>query len=180
MTGDSITIPADLSELKIICYPDPRLAKVCTPIEQVDDTVRMLAGRMFELMFEAHGVGLAGPQVGITLQLFIASPTLDPDDLQVFINPKIISTEDTSEVEEGCLSLPDIHCNVKRAKIVTVEALDAYGSPFTVTADDLAARAYQHEIDHLHGRILLDRMGSLAKMANRRAIKDLQDQFAGE
>ncbi len=179
MTDDSKTIPADLSALKIIHYPDPRLAQICSQIEQIDQKIRMLADRMFELMFEANGVGLAAPQVGITLQLFVASPTLQTDDREIFINPKITSTEDTVEVEEGCLSLPGINCNIKRAKIVTVEALDAYGKPFSVTADELAARAYQHEIDHLNGRIILDRMGSLSKLANRRTIKDLQDQFAG-
>ncbi len=179
MADDSKTIPADLSALKIIHYPDPRLAQVCSQIEQIDQMVRMLADRMFELMFEASGVGLAAPQVGITLQLFVASPTFQPEDRQVFINPKITSTEDTAEFEEGCLSLPGITCKVTRAKIVTIEALDADGKPFSVTADELAARAYQHEIDHLNGRILLDRMGSLAKLANRRTIKDLQDQFAG-
>ena len=178
MTTDSKTIPGDLSALKIIHYPDPRLSVVCSPVEQVDDSVRALAARMFELMSEVNGVGLAAPQVGITLQLFVASPALEQDDLQVFINPEITAAEDTVEFEEGCLSLPGIYCNIKRAKTVTVEALGADGTPFSVTTDDLAARAYQHEIDHLNGRIILDRMGSLAKLANRRAIKDLQDEFA--
>jgi len=169
---------ADLDHLKVICYPDPRLLEVCTPVETVDESVRRLIDRMFELMFTQRGVGLAAPQVGLTVRLFVASPTFDPDDRQVFINPQITHTAGVQEGEEGCLSFPGISCKVKRRKIATICALDPDGNEFEQTGEDLTARIFQHETDHLDGRLLVHRMGSVARLANRRALKDLEAEYA--
>ncbi len=168
----------DLPSLKIIHYPDRRLQEVCTPIETVDDTVGRLAERMFELMFEARGVGLAAPQAGVTVRLFIASASFEETDRRVYINPEILSADGVQESEEGCLSLPGIFCNIKRPNIVTIKATNLEGEVFEQTAEGLAARIFMHEMDHLEGRLLINRMGSVAKLASRRTLKDLEDEYA--
>jgi len=170
----------DLAALEVIHYPDPRLTAICTPIEDVDDGVRALIDRMFELMFELRGVGLAAPQVGVTVRLFIASPDFGPEDRQVYVNPRIIDTQGVQDGEEGCLSFPGISCKVKRKKIATIRALDRDGRKFERTGEDLTARIFQHETDHLDGRLLVDRMGSVARLASRRALKDLEAAFADQ
>lgn len=168
----------DLAELEIIHYPHPRLAEVCTPVVRVDQHVVALIERMFELMFEGNGVGLAAPQVGLTARLFISSPTFDPGNRHVYINPQIIATEGSCDSEEGCLSVPGLTCHIKRAAMVTLRAMDLAGETFEQTADGLAARAIQHENDHLDGWTIVDRMGTVAKMANRRQLKELERKFA--
>lgn len=170
---------ADLTDLAVIRYPDPRLREACTPVEDVDDSVRALAKRMFELMFASRGVGLAAPQVGVTVRLFIASPTFEEDDRRVYIDPEIIALDGAQDGEEGCLSFPGISCKIKRKKIATIRALGLDGEIFEETGEDLAARIFQHESDHLDGKLLVDRMGSVARMANRRALKDLEGRFVG-
>jgi len=167
-----------IDELKVIHYPDPRLREVCTPVEEVDDSVRALIDRMFELMFESHGVGLAAPQVGVTVRLFIASPTFQPDDRRVYINPEIVAVDGMQDGEEGCLSFPGISCKVKRRKAAVIQALDRDGKAFKEMGEDLLARIFQHESDHLDGRLLVDRMSTVARLANRRTLKDLETTFA--
>jgi peptide deformylase len=169
---------ANLDALRVIHYPDPRLGEISTPLERVDDRVRALLNRMFELMFTGRGVGLAAPQVGINVRLFVASPTFEEDDRQVFINPEILSVEGKQEGEEGCLSVPGVNCRITRGNVVTVRALDAYGEPFEVTAEEMPARIYQHETDHLDGRLLIDRVGTVARFAHRRTLKQLEAEFA--
>ena len=169
---------ADLAHLEVVRYPDPRLTEVCTPVEAVDEPVRLLVERMFELMFQQRGVGLAAPQVGLAVRLFVASPTFDLNDRQVYINPQITHTEGTQEGEEGCLSFPGISCKVKRKKTATIRALGLNGSEFERTGEDLAARIFQHETDHLDGRLLVHRMGSVARLAHRRALKELEADYA--
>jgi len=169
----------ETGRLKIVHYPDPRLRETCAPVETVGDAVRALIDRMFELMFQFRGVGLAAPQVSVPLRLFVASPTFDPQDRHVFINPEIIDTQGRQDGEEGCLSFPGISCKIKRKRIATVRALGPDGQPFEKTGEDLFARIMQHEVDHLDGRLLVDRMGSVARLANRRALKELEAALAG-
>lgn len=167
----------DIPALKVIRYPDPRLTEVCTPIDEVDRHVVALVERMFDLMFDGHGVGLAAPQVGLTVRLFVASPTFDRGDATVYINPQIIATEGSGDSEEGCLSVPGVTCHIKRAAAITVRALNLAGETFEQTADELAARMIQHENDHLDGWTIVDRMGAVARMANRRQLKELEKEF---
>jgi peptide deformylase len=170
---------ADIESLQVIHYPDPRLMENCSPIETVDDEIRALAGRMRDLMFEAKGVGLAAPQVGVTVRMFLASPEFRPDETFVYINPEIVRTEGAMDGEEGCLSFPGIFCKVKRSAIITVRALGLDGEPFEQTLTELHSRIVQHENDHLDGRLLVHRMGSVAKLANRKALRSLEEEFAG-
>jgi peptide deformylase len=178
MSANHIIESIDLQELRVLRYPDPRLTKVCAPLEELNGPVGPLVERMFELMFAHRGVGLAGPQVGIGLRLFVASPAFEETDRRIYINPEIISLEGQQDGDEGCLSFPDIHCRIKRAQTVTVRAQSLDGTWFKETCADLAARIVQHESDHLDGRLLIDRMGTVAKLANRRALKELKEKFA--
>ena len=175
-SSDKIRL-ADPASLQVIKYPDPRLREVCTPVETIDEPLIQLVEEMWRLMLDNRGVGLAAPQVAVTVCLFAASPSFSPDDLKVYINPRIIEASGTVEEDEGCLSFPQIFTKVKRDATVIVEALDLEGNTFQETCIDLHSRIIQHEIDHLDGRLLIDRMGSVAKLTNRRALKELETQF---
>jgi len=169
---------ADLPSLKIIRYPDPRLREVSTPVEEIDDHVRRLADRMFALMLAAKGVGLAAPQVGVTVRLFVTSPTFQEQDRRVYVNPELISLDGQQEDEEGCLSFPGITSKIKRGHVATIRATNLDGQTFQETGEGLTARVFQHEMDHINGRLLIDRMGSVARLSHRRALADLEEQFA--
>jgi peptide deformylase len=168
----------DLGELKLIYYPDPRLNQRCRPIEAPTDSgVADLVARMSEIMLASRGVGLAAPQVGVTARMFLASPTCQADDIHVYINPRIVSVDGNQDGEEGCLSFPGIFCKVKRHNQVVIEADDLTGRRFQETGEGLLARIFEHESDHLEGTRLVDRMGSVARMAHRKALRELESQF---
>ena len=132
------------------------LRKKAEPVAEVTDEIRKLADDMLETMIEANGVGLAGPQVGKSLRIFVAMA--DDDVKRVFINPQIIKTsEEVEEYEEGCLSIPQVYESITRPSRVTVQALNENGKPFTLEADGLLARIIQHEYDHLEGIMYIDR-----------------------
>ncbi len=177
MKSNEKIISADIETLKVIRYPDPRLMEICTPVDTVDEKVRALVEKMADLMFESNGVGLAAPQVGITVRLFIGSPTFEREDLHVYINPKIIEMEGADVCEEGCLSFPGIFSKIKRYAKVTIEATGLDGLVFTQTCQGLHARLCQHESDHLEGKLLVDRMGTVSKMGHRKALQTLVDEF---
>ncbi len=164
----------DPATLGLVVYPYPTLKKVAKEVTQFDDWLKVLIERMKDLMVEHKGVGLAAPQVGVALRIFVASPTGKREDAVAFINP-ILSDEDGSEEgEEGCLSLPDIRIKVARFTSLRVEALDAQGQPFSANLEEFPARITQHENDHLDGILLLDRMSPVSKLANRKKIKELE------
>src|SRR3954467_5770727 len=122
------TVRAMFEELKIIQYPDPRLKKLSKPIGEIDATIRALAARMFELMREHKGVGLAAPQVGQNLRMFVMNHTGEPGDDRVYINPELTEAEGAEESEEGCLSLPGLNVRVVRDKTLRMRAKDAEGN----------------------------------------------------
>jgi peptide deformylase len=165
-------------DLKIILWPDPRLTKNSAAVETFDPSLEVLTKRMFELMRESKGVGLAAPQVGQNLRLFVMNPTGKPEDDRVYVNPALFDAEGQEEDEEGCLSLPNIKINVFRDKTVRIEAKDIQGKPISETATGYVARIWQHEFDHLNGIMLTDRMGPVAKLANRRILKELEEKYA--
>jgi len=167
-------------ELKIILWPDPRLKKQSQPVVEFDGKLAALAERMFELMRAAKGVGLAAPQVGQNVRMFIMNPTGDPKDDQVYVNPELTEAGGSEEAEEGCLSLPGINVNIVRDKDVRMRARDLVGNPIEQIASGYVARIWQHEFDHLNGIMLTDRMGSVAKLTNRRTLKELEEKFAAE
>jgi len=166
--------------LKIIIYPDPRLKRISKPVEKFDDKLGILAKRMFELMRESRGVGLAAPQVGQNIRLFVANPTQKPEDDRVYVNPELFDAEGDESAEEGCLSIPELHVQISRSKNVRIRAMDLTGKVFEQTESGYLPRIWQHELDHLNGILLTDRMGPTANMENRKLLKDLEDKYAAE
>jgi len=167
-------------DLKIILWPDPRLKKVSKPVETFDENLRALAARMFELMRGAKGVGLAAPQVGQNIRLFVMNHNGEPANDRVYVNPVLTEADGEEEGEEGCLSLPKVNINVWRSKTLKIIAMDLQGNPFEQTETGYLARIWQHETDHLNGIMLTDRMGPVARMANRKLLKDLEEQYAAD
>lgn len=132
------------------------LREVAKPISEVNDEIKKLAEDMFETMIEANGVGLAAPQIGKSIRMFVL--IADDDVRRVFINPQIIKTsEEIGPYDEGCLSVPQVYETIERPLKVTVQALNENGKIFTLDADGLLARIIQHENDHLNGIIFIDR-----------------------
>jgi peptide deformylase len=167
-------------DLEIIHYPDPRLRKISAEVEKFDDSLKQLVERMFVLMRQDKGVGLAAPQVGKNIRLFIINPTTDPKDDRVYINPMLSEGEGEETAEEGCLSLPDIHIDVPRNKTMKLEARDLAGNAIEDRQSGYIARIWQHELDHLNGILLLDRMGPVAKMANRKKLKEMEEEYTAK
>ena len=164
-------------ELKIILYPDPRLKKMSRPVEVFDESLRLLANRMLELMREAKGVGLAAPQVGQNFRMFVMNPNGEPGNDRVYVNPVLTDADGEEESEEGCLSLPGIHVNVIRSKQIRMQAQDVEGKLIDQVETGFIPRVWQHETDHLNGTMLTDRMGPVARMANRRILNELKEQY---
>jgi len=179
----------DPAKLRIELYPTDVLKTKANPVK-LDDQVRAVANRMIELMQGAQGIGLAAPQVGLSWRLFVAHVPPDPDpdpevqvpefpdacdSPQVFINPIITEfAGDLEPYDEGCLSLPGITGEVNRPSIVTMQATDLEGNEITLSATGLLARCWQHEIDHLDGILILDKMTQMSRLKNRSRIKQME------
>ena len=162
-------------DLSILLYPDPRLRRAAAPVTAFDDGLKATVARMFELMRQQQGVGLAAPQVGLNLRLFVANHTGKPEDDRVAINPTLTDADGTEAGEEGCLSLPKIRAEIDRFVTLTLKAQDLDGKPYEVTATGFEARVWQHEFDHLNGVMIIDRMPFTAKMAARKQLRQLED-----
>jgi peptide deformylase len=151
-----------MAVLNILRYPDPRLHQVARPVETFDDRLRQLVRDMAETMYAAPGVGLAATQVDVHERVVVIDVSDTKDQLQVFVNPKVVAASDERKVyEEGCLSVPGIYDEVERPDRVRVEAFDEYGKPFAIQADGLLAVCIQHEIDHLDGRVFVQYLSRL-------------------
>jgi peptide deformylase len=159
----------------IVKYGDPVLEKPAAPVTVFDDELRKLVEDMFESMYEAHGVGLAAPQIGISKHLAVIDITFkkDPDAKLVLVNPQIIHTEGKQSEQEGCLSLPEFREKVTRANRVTVRAQDVDGKFFEKTGDGLLARAFLHETDHLNGKLFISHVSALKRDIIKRKIRKL-------
>jgi peptide deformylase len=164
-------------DLKIILYPDPRLKRVSKPVEKFDDRLAALAAKMFELMRAFKGVGLAAPQVGHNIRLFIMNSTGKPEDDRVYVNPVLLDADGEETSGEGCLSLPGINADILRAKSVKIQAKDLAGNPIEQTEIGYTPRIWQHEFDHLNGTLIVDRMGPTAQMEHRKALRELEEKF---
>ena len=167
-------------DLRIIHYPDPRLKQISKPVAAIDPSTKELAARMLQLMREHRGVGLAAPQVGLNIRMFVMNHTGDPKDDRIYINPELSEAEGSEEGEEGCLSLPDINANIIRDKTIRMRALDLDGKPIDESASGYVARVWQHEFDHLNGTLITDRMGPVAKMGARKKLRELEEKYARE
>jgi peptide deformylase len=166
--------------MKIVQYPHPALRRVARPLTAIDKTVRMQAEAMLDLMYAHKGLGLAANQVALPYQIIVLNFTGDPqhrDKEGVFLNPVILERKGTIEDDEGCLSFPGLFAKVRRAKNVKVEAYNLNGDKLEITATDLAARAWQHEIDHLHGVLFIDKLGPIGKLAVRTPLKEFDRDY---
>ena len=164
--------------LNILKYPDPRLHTVAKPVESVDDAIRKLIDDMAETMYDAPGIGLAATQVDQHLQIIAIDISEERNDLQVFINPRLIQADGLAEHEEGCLSVPGVFDNVTRAEKITVEALDRDGKTFQMDADELLGVCIQHEMDHLKGKVFVEYLSLLKQSRIRTKMKKAQRKAA--
>ena len=177
-----------MSLLKIVTYPDSTLRKKCELVDEIDDDLIQLLDDMADTMYEAPGVGLAAPQVGVTKRVIVADIQpreriqesedgeeilLPPDrsELIELINPEIVFSDGEAVGEEGCLSIPGFVSDVKRKYEVVVEGYNREGEPIQIECEDLLARVFQHEIDHLDGILFFDRLGRLKRELLKRKIE---------
>jgi peptide deformylase len=165
--------------LNICTYPDPVLKQKAVPVEKIDESLQGLIEDMLDTMYQAPGIGLAANQVGkpVRLIVFDVTPKDQPRNPRVLINPEIVCSEGSQSHEEGCLSVPDFYTEVKRCSKVTVRGLDAQGQPVEVEGEGLLAVVLQHEIDHLDGFLMLDRISALKRaLYKKRRQKQLKSQ----
>ena len=162
--------------LKVVKYPDPVLSRPGEPVTEFDAELRTLIADMFETTYAEQGIGLAAPQVGVSKRLATIDISMgkNPKDKLVLINPEIIFREGKQYGEEGCLSFPEIREKVVRAAKVRVRAQDERGKWFEMDGDDLLARCFQHEIDHVDGMLFIFRMSALKRDLSLRKIRKMQ------
>jgi peptide deformylase len=152
-----------MAQLTILNYPDPRLHTVAKPVQVVDAAIQRLVADMAETMYAAPGIGLAATQVNQHIQLILVDTSKEQNDLQVFINPKIVAKNGEQDYEEGCLSVPGVYESVTRAEKITVEALDINGKKFKLNAEGLLSVCIQHEMDHLLGKVFVEYLSPLKR-----------------
>lgn len=161
--------------LPIIVAPDPRLKKRCAPVAQVDDAIRRLMDDMLETMYDAPGIGLAAPQVGVLKRIIVVDVAAKegPREPVQMVNPELVwASEEEASYEEGCLSLPEHYAEVERPASVKVRYLDREGETQEMEAEGLLATCVQHEMDHLEGLLFVDHISALKrKMILRKLIK---------
>jgi peptide deformylase len=164
----------------IVKFGNPVLERPAEKVTVFDDELRTLIDDMFESMYEAHGVGLAAPQIGIGRRIAVIDVTFkeDPEAKLVLVNPEIIHIEGKHTQSEGCLSIPDFRENVTRPNKVTVRAQDADGKFYEKTGEELLARAFLHETDHLNGKLYISHLSGLKRDLMKRKIRKLMK--AGE
>lgn len=163
---------------KVIYLPDPRLRKSNAPVTVFDDALHILIEDMFDTMYHENGVGLAAPQIGINLRLSVIDTIGDKSQQLVLANPEITHTEGEMEYMEGCLSVPSAYDKVIRAKTVTVRAQDRHGEFFEMTADGLLGECFQHEIDHLHGKLFIDKLSPIKQGIARKKLEKFKREQA--
>jgi peptide deformylase len=167
-----------VSKLTILLYPDSRLHTIAQPVARVDDEIRKLINDMSETMYAAPGVGLAATQVDVHLRIIVIDTSPTRDGLRAFINPEIVEATGVADVDEGCLSVPGIYEKTQRAQQIHVRALGADGAPFEHAAEGLEAVCIQHEIDHLEGKVFVERLSRLKQQRILAKIKKRQREGA--
>jgi len=163
--------------LSLVRYPDEVLRSERVSVAEIEypGGVEALARDMLETMYASKGVGLAGPQVGINARIAVIDPSPERDQAMVLIDPEIVERSGTIVEEEGCLSVPGVNGHVKRSARVVVEYTDLSGERRRVEAEGLPARIFQHEIDHLDGKLFIDRLGMAKKLTIRKQLARLEE-----
>jgi peptide deformylase len=162
----------------ILLYPDPRLHKIAAEVDRVDDKIHNLINDMAETMYAAPGVGLAATQVDVHLRVIVIDTSDTRDQLRVFINPEILEASGESDCEEGCLSVPGVYDKVARAKHIKVKALDKNGQAFILEAQDMLAVCIQHEMDHLVGKVFVEKLSRMKQQRIAAKLKKRQREKA--
>jgi len=166
-----------MARLQILEYPDPRLRTRAKPVEVFDAALAKQVEDMFETMYAAPGIGLAATQVDFHKRLIVMDVSEGKDAPQVFCNPEILTAEGVGVTEEGCLSVPGIFDEVKRAAVIRARAQDATGKTFEVELDGLSAVCLQHEMDHLEGKLFVDYLSELKRERIRKKLdKDRKER----
>lgn len=166
--------------LEILVFPDPRLRKVAIPVVSFDEKLGTLIDEMLETMYGANGIGLAATQVNQHIRLLVLDVSEDRDQPKTYINLEIIERQGEQECEEGCLSVPGIYANVKRALNIRIRAQDRDGRVFEGDAEDLHAVCLQHELDHLEGRLFVDYLSPLKQRMVRKKLEKSRKQALQE
>ena len=168
--------------LPILIHPDPRLKKICAPVPDLTDELRTLADDMLSTMYDAPGVGLAAPQIGVLTRLIVLDCVKEEGEAaqpMVMFNPEVVAASDEMNVyEEGCLSIPEQFADVTRPKVVDARWIDQDGQEQTGTFDGLWATCLQHEIDHLEGKLFIDYIGPMKRQMITRRMQKLKREMA--
>jgi peptide deformylase len=168
--------------LTILHHPDPRLRQKAKPVASFDAALQRLVEDMFETMYAAPGVGLAATQVGVAQRVAVMDCSRDENRREpiVMVNPEILSQSEPEDVDEGCLSVPGVGETLKRFRKVRARAQDRNGQVFELEADGLLAQCIQHEIDHLDGKLYIDRLSSLKRERLLKKLKEAKSETASE
>ncbi len=160
----------------LVIHPHTVLRKCAEPVAKIDASIESLVAEMIRLMHEEGGIGLAAPQVGVSKRIFVTvGESEEGGDERIFINPKFLVVDGVlSSHEEGCLSLPDIRGSVRRQPHVIIEAMGLNGELFTMESSEWIARCWQHEVDHLDGVLIIDRMSPIDRLINRKRLRALE------
>jgi peptide deformylase len=169
-----------MAKLNILEFPDPRLTTVATAVETFDKELKKLVEDMTETMYSANGIGLAATQVNVHKRLLVLDVSEDQDQPRVYINPEILSQSGEQTHEEGCLSVPGVYANVKRAENITVKAHDIDGNSFEEQLEELHAVCIQHEMDHLIGRLFVDYLSPLKRNMVKKKLEKQRKVAAKE
>lgn len=167
--------------MQIVNYPHPALRHKAAPVTAIDKDLNLLVGGMLELMYRHEGLGLAAPQVNVPARVLVLNFAADHKDKTheyVAINPVIIETsKQIVDDREGCLSFPDLYAKVRRSKKVKVQAYNLKGELYEMTCEELPARVWQHEIDHLEGSLFIDKMGMVGRMSSKKYLRQFEDEY---
>jgi peptide deformylase len=166
----------NVDNCEITHYPAKVLGGPAQPVEKIDENIRRLIVKMTDIMIEQKGIGLAAPQAGVPLRLFIISIDGSREKVRVYINPTVKAEGNLEQNEEGCLSVPGIYTKIKRYSRASVTATDLDGKLFSEQAEGLYARALQHEFDHIEGVTIVNRLSTTARIAHRKQLKKLEEE----
>jgi peptide deformylase len=169
-----------MTDLKLVYYPDPRLRRIADPVPRAGADLKAALSQMFEIMYKARGIGLAGPQVALNQRIIVANLAGDPEKKegeQVFINPEVVERLGERREEEGCLSLPGLYATIIRADQVEVRYEDLEGKKTQRVAEGLEAKLFQHEIDHLDGILILDKMTPADRKQWASYLKEMEEDY---
>jgi peptide deformylase len=164
--------------LEVLHFPDPRLRTVAKAVDQITPEIKTIATNMIETMYDENGVGLAATQVNIHSRIVVIDISENRDQPMIIINPEIIKQSGEEESQEGCLSVPDTHADIKRNEFVTIQYIDINGNVQILNADGLLAVCIQHELDHLMGKLFIDYLSPFKQKRIKARLEKLQRQNA--